>query len=277
MQNNKQSSRLLISFSGGKTSAYMTWLLLQNNDFSEKVVVFANTGKEKEETLEFVDKCDKVLGFNVVWVEAVVHHGIRKGTTHKVVTFETASMIGSPFEAVIQKYGIPNTAFPHCTRELKQNPIKSYAKNQLGWGSYTTAIGIRADEIDRINPDNIRNKKYWYPLADMGITQNNVNDFWKNNDFGFTLNLKAYEGNCDFCWKKTAAKLKKIASENPGVTKWWAEMEKKYGHIAKKEGVELPIVFGRQKLSIEQIILQSEENLPDLFNNYCGESCEPFN
>ena len=51
---------LLISFSGGETSALMAILLLNMPTYSDynKVVVFANTGKENQQTLDFIkDKC----------------------------------------------------------------------------------------------------------------------------------------------------------------------------------------------------------------------------
>jgi hypothetical protein len=34
-------------------------------------VVFANTGQEREETLEFVKQCDDHFGFGTVWIEGV--------------------------------------------------------------------------------------------------------------------------------------------------------------------------------------------------------------
>ena len=65
---------MFVSFSGGRTSGYMCHYLIQNkSDEYDFIFVFANTGLEHEKTLEFVDKCDKHFGLNLVWVEAVVH------------------------------------------------------------------------------------------------------------------------------------------------------------------------------------------------------------
>ena len=46
-----------ISFSGGRTSAYMLYKVLEAHDMSlpsDAIVCFANTGKEDEATLKFV-------------------------------------------------------------------------------------------------------------------------------------------------------------------------------------------------------------------------------
>src|SRR5882672_246036 len=145
--------RLLVSFSGGRTSAFMAKRL---KDFYahifEMIFVIANTGQEHEKSLIFADRCDREWGLGLVWVEAVVHHGEKIGCTHRIVTFETASRNGEPFEQVIKKYGIPNKAYPHCMRELKLNPMHSYMES-IGWRDASTAIGIRADERRRISKD----------------------------------------------------------------------------------------------------------------------------
>lgn len=84
-----------ISFSGGRTSAYMTKLLLDNwSDRYEFIVTFANTGLEHPKTLEFVANCDQHFGFNTVWLEAQVDPRPGKGIGFRVVDFASADRGG---------------------------------------------------------------------------------------------------------------------------------------------------------------------------------------
>lgn len=62
----------LISFSGGRTSGYMLWRILQAHGGTlphDVHVCFANTGKEREETLRFVHECATRWGVRVRWLE----------------------------------------------------------------------------------------------------------------------------------------------------------------------------------------------------------------
>jgi hypothetical protein len=141
---------LVVSFSGGKTSAYMCqWLIIEYGHLYNFVFIFANTGQECEETLIFVDQCDKAFGLNVVWVEAVVNPQHGKGITHKIVSFETASRNGEPFEAHIAKSGIPNANKPQCSDRLKKLVIEHYKKTH-GLNGKLHAIGMREDEPNRV-------------------------------------------------------------------------------------------------------------------------------
>lgn len=283
---------LLISFSGGRTSAFMTKYILDN--WSEKyniIVVFANTGREFEQTLEFVNECDKRWNFNTIWIEAETNPIYKKGVSAKVVNFETASRNGEPFENMIKKHGIPNVRMAICTRELKSCAIKAYAR-QIGFKKYKTAIGIRADEIDRINP-NHEKKGFIYPLVSLGTTKPDVNEFWINNDFD--LQLKGYEGNCDLCFKKSLRKLLTLVVEHPEKIEWWAGIENRFGNYfpPTRKMTKCTANFFRNNLSTSDLILLSKKpfekakddskyvetqlSLFDLdISNGCVESCEVF-
>lgn len=248
---------LVISFSGGRTSAYMTYLLLNKYKTKREIlVIFANTGKEREETLEFINNCDKYFGFNTVWIETVQHFKKGVGARYKIVNFETACRHGLPFESVIQKHGLPNMAYPHCSREMKKTPITAYIRNFLKWQEYDIALGIRADEPKRLG----KKPNVIYPLAnEFPCNKLMVNKWWANQPFN--LQLKDYEGNCDMCWKKSKRKLLTIISENPNLANWWNEMEIKYGNyipIGQEAKRLTPITFFRQNESASDLIEDSK-------------------
>lgn len=254
---------LIIQFSGGRTSAFMAKFLFEHFSEREKLVLFENTGREDEKTLEFVLKCDREWDLRVVWLEAVTHHGERKGATHKVVDFESASRNGEPFEQVIKKYGIPFMFSSCCTRELKINVARSYLR-ALGLknGDYETAIGIRADEVHRVNRERAAKEHIIYPLVDMiQVNKKFIKNWWAQQSFD--LEVLPYVGNCDFCFKKSINHLVSIAREQPEKLDWWEDMEKKYGDVNAPVGE--PHVFFRGHRTAQD--LRELAAAPTLFDN----------
>lgn len=223
--------KLLVSFSGGETSAFMAqWLWKYKQNEFEMLFVFANTGQENEETLIFINQCEDEFGFKINWIEADVREGKGNGTRFKLTDFKNASRNGEPFEAVIKKYGIPNQNYLHCTRELKIQPIKAFAKSFWGKEKYYLAIGIRIDEFDRMNANKDK-LRIIYPLIAkemQPMTKKMINFYWQN--MPFRLNLKGYQGNCITCYKKSDKKLFQIAKENPQAFYFFDRMEKQYGN-----------------------------------------------
>lgn len=290
--------RLFISFSGGRSSAVMLRQCLKRYSFTHEIVIlFANTGCEAEETLRFVDAVDRnfcqPLGYKVTWVEAVIH-GEGKGPTAKLVTYETAARDGEPFEAAIAKHGIFTTTHPNCTGRLKVEPMTSYLRVTMGWGirTYDTAIGIRADEIDRVS-SNRKALRYIYPLADAGVRKEDVKAMMKH--FEWDLDLPGeHHGNCSWCWKKSSRKLLTLANEDPSIFDFPKRMEAKYGHITKSsEPQEKDRVFFRGNNSAEDIIRRAKTEKFEPYTDWklrtgslfsevldlgsgCGESCEAF-
>lgn len=271
-----------ISFSGGRTSGYMTKLILDNwSDKYDFIVTFANTGLEHPKTLEFIRNCDEKFNFNTVWLEAVVHQNERLAPTHKIVDFNSASRDGSPFKAVIEKYGIPNSAFPGCTRDLKLSPIKSYLKSLgIKESKIRTAIGIRTDETRRVNEKTAKSRTLEYPLIDVWPTdKQDVLDWWE--DQTFDLGIDEFEGNCLGCWKKSLKKHFMQIQRDPRVYDFHLEMEAKHRYTGPQEGHRH---FFRGDMSTVQLFAKFAEHGNDPRrlieikdeNSGCSESCELF-
>src|SRR3546814_2300344 len=74
-------------------------------------VVFANTGKEREETLRFVHECGVRWGVHIWWLERADDDGagVAPADRFHVVGYNSASRNGEPFKALIRKKGyLPN-------------------------------------------------------------------------------------------------------------------------------------------------------------------------
>ena len=283
--------KLAISFSGGRTSAVMTKLCVEQYSATHEIkITFANTGCEHENTLKFVDQCDKHFGWNVAWVEAVVNPEKGKGIRHKVVDFETAARNGEPFESIIEKYGIPNKFAPQCTRDTKEGPMNSYHRS-IGWkcGTYDTAIGIRADEMDRMNND--KTKRFIYPLAQAGWTKEDIKRECASWPFDLELKGEHY-GNCTWCWKKSLRKHLTLAKESPEVFDFPLAMEAKHGLTNERTNEHR--TFFRERRSAQDLLNMAKSldfesyrdiDQTEMFSmasydvfldtgSACGESCE---
>ena len=158
---------------------------------------------------------------------------------------------------MIAKLGIVNTANPFCTRDLKATPMQHYLKTK-GYKEWHTAIGIRADEIDRMG-------QYYYPLVPLGITKKHINYFWEN--MPFRLELKGYQGNCKWCFKKSIRKHLTIINENPEFYDFPKRMEEKYStyqnphrlekQIKDNKVSEFPFYFFRNSFLLSIILAVS--------------------
>lgn len=227
----KISEPTCISFSGGRTSAYMLWRVLQSNGGKlpeDAIVVFANTGKEDEATLQFVRDCETHWNVPIVWLEYT--DAKESNDRWKQVTFETASRNGEPFEAVIRKKNyLPNPVTRFCTIEMKIRTIANYLFAQgmcetRSKGEYMSWVGIRADEPRRA----AKIPRDRTPLVTAGVSKEMVGEFWRNQAFDLQLpnfNGVTYHGNCDLCFLKGTSQTMSLIQEKPERAIWWAKME----------------------------------------------------
>ena len=252
-----------ISFSGGRTSAYMLWRVLDAHNGippPHARVIFANTGKEDEATLRFVQACSDNWNVPIDWVE------YRDADPAFVkVDFETASRNGEPFEALIRKRQyLPNPVTRFCTSELKIRTIHKYLRS-IGWDDHNETmdwIGMRADEQRRAA--KIADKSR-IPLVTAGVTKETVGEFWRNQPFDLELpnmNGVTMHGNCDLCFLKGGAQVLSLIAEKPERGIWWAKMEALALALASKPS---GAVFRSDRPSYASMIKFASEQI-DMFD-----------
>jgi hypothetical protein len=214
-----------------------------------------------------------------------------------VVTYDSASRRGEPFEAYIAKYGIPNQTNPACTTRLKENVLDSYRKS-IGWMmgkklNFQTAIGIRSDEIDRMST-RADELGFVYPLVEKGITKAKVNAIMAEVPWDLKLPNDAL-GNCVWCWKKSDRKLFTLAKTESWAFDFPARMEEKYGSFksdAKASGPDGRRHFFRghrdtsdifrQAKEMQSMILYTDQTQMSIFDalldtgGSCDQGCEVF-
>jgi phosphoadenosine phosphosulfate reductase family protein len=196
----------VISFSGGRTSAYMLWRILESRTgiyLPDNVhVLFADTGKERDETYLFVNEIEARWPVSIHWVE-------RAGGFTQLIT---------------DKKFLPNPVARFCTTELKLVPIQKWMKAR-GYTDWDTVVGIRADEPKRVV--TMRERGLLVPLADAGITEADILAFWRAQPFD--LQLRPHESNCDLCFLKGVGIRRQIIRDHPELTAWWIEQERRIG------------------------------------------------
>lgn len=234
----------VISFSGGRTSAMMLWniLVAHHGKLPDDVhVLFANTGKEMPETLDFVRECSERWNVPIVWLEYADHDDPQRRWIQ--VDYATASRAGEPFAALIRRNRIlPNPRIRACTSELKIRVMKLYTQQQLEFAHWDFLIGFRADEPSRVAKLSIPLKEpydRYAPMASAGITARDVADFWASINFDLALpnnNGRTMHGNCDLCYLKGSSQLLSLIREDPSRADWWVEMEAwSMMHLGKRE------------------------------------------
>lgn len=273
---------LVVAFSGGRTSGMMLRRLL-DTEREMPIVLFANTGKERDETLDFVNEVSTQWKVPVIWLQ-LTKTKVDLGKVRRIpsvktrknllsapymlwyeeVTYATAKRHtdnDTPFDRVIScRQILPNAVSRYCSSEMKVRTMQRYLWDN-GIYSFRNAIGFRSDEPDRAYDliySSDRNKKCHleFPLMNLGVTEPDVRSFWKQQSFD--LRLESYEGNCHLCFLKKKRSLLTLVKEQPELAKWWSDAEKQKSQTTKtSQGGQ----FNRN-FTIEQLIEQAFEFEP---------------
>lgn len=233
----------MVTVSGGRSSAMAARYVQTSEKYKDyqKVYVFANTGQERIETIDFLKDIVKYWEIPLVMVEGVYSSEMGVGVGYKIVDFDTLSMNSEPFTGAImhknkgEYEGLPNSEAPYCSEMLKTIPCKKLCDDIFGVNNYQKVIGMRKEDMPKrvswaeIRQDLVR----LYPLItdfDYPLGNIELNEWWNNQPFKLKIHNKF--GNCELCWKKSDPNLIDAIRFGTRSVKWWQKMEVKYGNTA---------------------------------------------
>jgi hypothetical protein len=271
----------VVSFSGGRTSAFLCRVMLDTFPRDRIRFVFMDTGAEHPKTYEFIRRVDKWLGLDLVCLRGRFNQPLGEGHTVDVVPVEKLSADLGVYSEMIAKYGPPGQRAPWCTSRMKEETHDRYCNRAFGRGKYATWLGIRADEPRRLR--RVGASPLLRFMAEISpADKEDVVDFWKAAPFD--LGIPEWLGNCVFCFKKSELKLAAAARDEPEMLREWLGMLE--AARARGHGVE-----GRQMYRGRRTLLQvvgAFDSSPtaaikarirgnhSLDAGSCSESCEIF-
>lgn len=172
--------RHILSLSGGKDSSALA--IYMKNRVPDMEYVFSDTGKELEETYDYLDRLEAYLGKEIVTLK-----------------HESANGTGDPFEDLlkIKRNYLPSPQMRWCTQELKIRPFEKY----VGDDPVINYVGIRADENRKGYISSKPNITPCYPFIEDGLGKADVADILNNSGLGFPdyYQWRSRSG-CFFCF-----------------------------------------------------------------------------
>lgn len=275
----------VVSFSGGRTSAYLVYLMEQKriNEGWDVRYVFMDTGAEHPKTYEFINHCVLNWGFNLICLKVRVNPALGKGNSYQEISVNDIGWDLSVWRDMIKKYGVPYVAGGEfCTDRMKATPYKKYCDDKFGKGKYKTWLGIRADE-----PKRLKQKEGFSYLADIDDTEKDEILEWWDEQQKFNLELDEHLGNCIFCIKKSIGKIGLAVKDEPNMASEFAEMLENDNVRIVETRTDPHLIMYRGRNTLRQIIdVYKDMDRETLYKTLrfskrdeggCSESCEVFN
>lgn len=265
----------VISFSGGRTSAYLVNLMRQRDPNAQ--FIFMDTGAEHPGTYQFIRDVVSYWRIPLVCLRVVVNPVQGKANSYRVLPVDEIGPDLQPMRDICEKYGTPYVHGAFCTRTMKMEVFERYCKDNFD--EYHTWIGIRADE-----PRRLKKREGVSYLADISpFEKQDILLWWKQQPFD--LGIPEHLGNCVFCIKKGINKIALAARDEPEMAaEFWQLINDPSVRVVERRQQENKIMY-RGNNSLESVIAlfadHSREEIAATIRNRgaydtgsCTESCE---
>ena len=280
----EKNKRRVVSFSGGRTSAYLCKIMIEIFGRENVDFIYMDTGAEHQKTYDFIRNVNREFGLDLVCLRGDFNQPLGKGHQYHIVDIENIKPDLEPYRTMVNKYGTPSAASGWCTSRMKEETHDKYCDDNYGKGNYQTWIGIRADEPKRLGgvgkSDSLR---YMSEVTD--AEKYDVLKFWSK--MPFDLDIDEWLGNCVFCFKKSNLKLAAAQRDEPELYIKWLEMVEAAPDRNKRDGRNSMHMYRKQKTLPEVIAVFNGSTGEEIKarirgskmidTNSCSESCEVFN
>ncbi len=270
----------VVSFSGGRTIAYLVHLMEQKriNDGWDVSYIFMDTGAEHPKTYDFIRSVVDNFGIKLICLRVDINPTLGAGNGYKVVSIDEIGPDLEPWVGMIGKYGVPYQGGAFCTDRMKLTPFKKYC--QENYGEWVTWLGIRADEPNRLA--HKQGIKYLAEISD--FEKADILSWWRKQNFD--LGIDEWLGNCVFCMKKSNLKLAAAQIDEPGMYLDFIEaINSDLVRTGDKTGSVNQMYRGKK--SLQQVIAMFDGSTGDeikarirgakmIDSGSCSESCEVF-
>lgn len=299
----------VVSFSGGRTSAYLCYLIKGMYQYAE--FVYMDTGAEHPKTYDFIRKCNDYFDLNLTCLRVDINPVLGKGNSYKIVNIEDIGLDLIPFSHMTEKYSTPTVTMAFCTDRMKTTPFLKYCNDKYGKGGFNTWLGMRIDEPRRLKmitanrqsiidtekkPSNPQGIRYLAEISD--FEKQDILDWWSN--MPFDLEIEEHLGNCVFCVKKSLNKLALAARDEPVLAQQFMDMiaSDKVRIMPTPDNIDGTKSFKGRSCGVE-IMYRGNNSLQSIIDMYadksrdeitstirgmksldsgsCSESCEAFN
>lgn len=237
MSDNKKH---IVSFSGGRTSAYLVHLMEQRRKKENIDVeyVFMDTGAEHPKTYEFIKNCVEYFDIELTVLKSVINQELGVGVKYKRININECKWDLSLFKEMMSKHSTPCLTSPFSNGRLKTEPMMKYIKDNYPEPA-TQWLGMRIDEKNRLKSKP--NIKYLAEISSM--EKIDIVGWWA--EMPFDLEIGDWLGNCVFCYKKSPVKIALAMKQEPELAKEWIEMMDSESNrdMTKERGVPINAIY----------------------------------
>ena len=248
LKNQSEGIRHIVSVSGGKDSAALAIYMRQNYPQIPAEYVFCDTGCELDETYEYLECLEALLGVDIHRLNALDSLGVEKKPGR------------NPFDMYLNEiYSgyLPSPRSRWCTRVLKIEPFEDYVGDSRAY-SY---IGIRGDEdrdgyISKKPPSISQQPNIIpiYPFKDDGLGLLDIVQILEESGLGLPEYYKwRSRSGCYFCFYQQIGEWQRLKQEHPDL------FEKAKEYEQEKNGKKFTWVDGK---TLDDIVDQPLRDLP---------------